>query len=71
MKLGVANFSLEAGQTATVKLHLNAAGRALLSAAAGHVAANLTIEETEVHTWTEGVHLVAAPRAKGSHKKKG
>jgi hypothetical protein len=71
VKLGVANFSLEAGQTATVKLHLNAAGRALLSASAGHLAANLTIEETEVHTWTDGVRLVAAPKAKGSHKQKG
>ncbi len=72
VKLGVANFSLEAGQSATVKLHLSAAGRALLSAAGGHLAATLTIEESEVHTWTDGVRLVASPvKAKGSHKKKG
>ncbi len=71
VKLGVANFSLEAGETATVKLHLNAAGRALLSAAGGHLAATLAIEESEVHTWTDGVRLVAPPaKAKGSHKKK-
>lgn len=71
VKIGVANYALEAGQTASVKIHLNATGRALLSADGGRVAANLTIEESEVHTWTDGVRLVAAPpkAKKGSHKK--
>jgi hypothetical protein len=71
VKIGAATFSLEAGETGTAKIHLNATGRALLSAGHGQLAASLAIEETEVHKWTEGVRLVAQPhRAKGSHKRK-
>ena len=71
VKIGTASFSLEAGQTMAVKIHLNATGRVLLGAASGRLAANLAIEEMEIHTWTEGVHLVAqAPKVKGSHKHK-
>jgi hypothetical protein len=72
LKIGTATFSLEAGETGTVKIHLNATGRALLGAGHGHLAASMAIEETEVHTWTEGVRLVAQPqKAKGSHKRRG
>lgn len=71
VKIGTTTFSLQAGETGTVKIHLNATGRALLSAGHGHLAASIAIEETEVHTWTEGVRLVAQPqKAKGSHKRK-
>jgi hypothetical protein len=71
VKIGTGTFSLEAGATGTAKIHLNATGRALLSAGHGHLAASLTIEETEVHKWTQGVRLVAQPhKAKGSHKRK-
>lgn len=72
VKIGAAMFSLQAGETGTVKIHLNATGRALLSAGHGHLAASVAIEETEVHTWTEGVRLVARrQKAKGSHRRKG
>jgi hypothetical protein len=72
VKVGTGTFSLEAGETGTAKIHLNAMGRALLSAGHGHLAASLAIEETEVHKWTEGVRLVAQPhKAKGSHKRRG
>jgi hypothetical protein len=70
VKIGTATFSLEAGATETVKIHLSAAGRALLSAGHGHLAASLTIEETEVHTWTDGVRLVAQQKGHGSRKRR-
>jgi len=71
VKIATAAFSLEAGETAAVKIHLNATGRALMSAAGGgRVAANLRIEELETHTWTDAVSLVAQKRRKGSRKGK-
>jgi hypothetical protein len=71
VKIGTAAFSLEAGATETVKIHLNAAGRALLSAGHGRLAASLAIEETEVHTWTDGVRLVAQQKGHGARKRRG
>jgi hypothetical protein len=71
MAIGTANFSLTAGETGTVKIHLNATGRALLSAAHGHLPARLAIEVIEVPTQTDPVQLVAQQTGHGSHKGKG
>lgn|GEM_PF-5825706 len=69
--IGSAPFSLEAGSTAAVKIHLNAAGRALLRGSGGALAASLTIEEVEVHTWSDAVRLVAPKQSKRSGKGRG
>jgi Trypsin len=68
--IGTANFSLSAGQTAIVKIHLNATGRALLSSAHGRLAAQLVIEVLETPTLNESVHLLAQRTARGSLKKR-
>jgi hypothetical protein len=69
--IGTANFSLSAGQKTTVKIHLDASGRALLSSAHGRLAARLAIEETETPTLTESVHLLAQQKGHGSLTKRG
>jgi secreted trypsin-like serine protease len=69
--IGTANFALGAGKTGTVKIRLNATGRALLSAAHGHLPASLSIEVSEVPTQTERVQLVAEQTGHGSRKGKG
>jgi hypothetical protein len=44
--LGFANFSIAAGRTTNVTIHLNGSGRALLSAGHGRVTAHLRIAQT-------------------------
>jgi hypothetical protein len=59
--LGTAKFSIAAGQTATVKVKLDAAGRGLLKAAHERLAARLAIlvlAPGSGRTQTTGVHLV-------------
>ncbi len=71
--IGTASFSISAGKTATVKLTLNATGRALLSAAHGRLAATLTILKSApapAATQTESVHLVQHKATKAKKPKK-
>jgi hypothetical protein len=63
--IGTATFSISAGKTTTVKLTLNATGRALLSADHGRLSANLTIFESypaSLETHTKTVQLVQKSR---------
>jgi hypothetical protein len=66
-KIGTANFSIPTDTTGSVTLDLDAAGRALLRAARGHLTAALTIDELPVSadsTLTETVQLAyQRPRA--------
>jgi hypothetical protein len=58
--IGTASFSIGAGDKTTIKLPLDRSGRALLSAARGHLSATLTIARTAPlpeKTQTEHVHL--------------
>lgn len=69
--IGTAGFSIPAGSTATVKLSLNGAGKALLKAAHGHLSATLTILKSSpspTQTSTDSVHL---SQQKASKAKKG
>ncbi len=64
-------FSVPADKTATMKLTLNALGRALLSADHGRLSATLTVLKflpVPSQTHTENVHLV---REKSRSKAKG
>jgi hypothetical protein len=66
--IGSAGFSLAAGEDAAVRMTLNKAGRALLSAAHGHISASLTIAKTtplpaKVQTWR--VRLIQTKRGDG------
>jgi hypothetical protein len=68
--IGTAGFSVAAGKTATIKLTLNASGRAALSAAHGRLTASLTISKTSPSPSTKQtvtVHLVQQKAKK--HKK--
>lgn len=59
--IGTATFSIPPGKTATIKLTLDAAGRALLDMDHGYLNATLTIRESSpspVQTNTDSVHLV-------------
>jgi hypothetical protein len=59
--IGTATFSIPAGKTATIKVELNAAGKALLSADHGHLRATLSILKSSPipsQTHTDSVHLV-------------
>jgi hypothetical protein len=65
--IGTATFSIPAGKSETVKLTLNGTGRALLSAAHGHLSSTLTIlkaSPSPSKTQTHGVHLVKAKSQK-------
>ena len=69
--IGIASFSIPPNGTTTVELELNAAGRALLSAAHGHQSATLTILKSSPapsQTHTENVQFVQR-RAHGKTKK--
>jgi microcystin-dependent protein len=58
--IGTMTFSISPGKTPTIKITLNAIGRALLSAAHGHLNATLTILKTSPspsNTQTKSVHL--------------
>ena len=71
--IGTASFSIAAGKTATVKFTLNATGRALLSAAHGHLAVTLTILKSApapAATQTESVHLSQQKATKAKNGKK-
>jgi 6-phosphogluconolactonase len=65
--IGTATFSIPAGTSETVRLTLNGAGRALLSAAHGHLSSTLTIlkaSPSPSKTQTHGVDLVMAKSRK-------
>jgi hypothetical protein len=69
--VGVADFSVPSGTTETVKLALNAAGKALLRADHGHLAATLSIVKSSPspsQTLAYGVDLVQQ-KARGKAKK--
>ena len=69
--IGTATFSIPAGKTATIKVELNAAGKALLSAGHGRLRATLSIlksSQTPSQTHTDSVHLVQQ-KAHGKTKK--
>lgn len=73
--IGIAKFSVAAGKTVTVKVKLDAAGRALLDAAHGHLSAHLTIVQSApapIHSQTKSVHLLQqkARNSRGSTSKK-
>jgi hypothetical protein len=66
--LGTARFSIAAGRTITVKIRLDAAGRALLGTDHGRVNANLAVLEfapSPSLTHTESVQLVRQKVARG------
>jgi hypothetical protein len=66
--IGMAAFSIPPGKTVTIKLKLNVAGRALLSADHGQLSATLTILKSSpapVQTHTGNVRLVQQKAAKG------
>jgi hypothetical protein len=69
LTIGTAGFSIAAGMTTTVKVKLSAAGRGLLRADHGRLAARLTILQSALatHSQTRDVHLLQA-NARGSHK---
>jgi hypothetical protein len=69
--IGTATFSIPPGKTATIKLELNAAGRALLSSDHGRLSATLTLLKSSpepAQTRTEGVVLLR-PKAVGVRKR--
>jgi len=69
--IGRATFSIPAGKTATIKLTLNAAGKALLGADHGRLGARLSIlkpSPAPSQTHTDSVHLVQQ-KAHGKAKK--
>ncbi len=71
--IGTATFSISAGKTATIKIALNAIGRALLSAAHGHLNATLTILKSSpppAATQTASVHLALQKATKTKKGKK-
>ena len=71
--IGVTTFSIPGGKTATIKLTLNSAGRALLKADHGRLNANLTIIESSAgstSTQHASVHLVEQRAAKAKKPKK-
>ena len=72
--IGTAAFSIPAGKTAAVTLVLNAAGRALLKTAHGHLGATLTILKSSpspMQTTNDTVQLAQqkTTKAKKSNKK--
>jgi len=69
--IGTTTFSVPPGKTATIKLELNAAGKALLSADHGRLGATLSILKSSPapsQTHTDSVHLVQQ-KAHGKMKK--
>jgi hypothetical protein len=71
--IGTAGFSVLWGKTATVKLTLNSAGKALLKSAHGHLSATLTILESSpspTQANTDSVHLTQQKATKGKKGKK-
>jgi len=75
--IGKASFSIPAGKTITLHLTLNAAGKALLNAAHGHLGATLTIHQSSPapgDTRTDNIDLVklsphTAPHVPGRRSK--
>lgn len=68
--IGTAKFSIAAGETATIKLTLNAAGRALLVAGHGHLSARLTLVQTEPENVPSQTKTVSLTPAKTRSKAK-
>ena len=70
--IATASYSIPAGKTATIQLTLNASGRALLSAAHGHLGAIpmlLKSSPAPSQTHTENVQLVRQKKAKRGKRK--
>jgi trypsin len=70
--IATASFSIPGGETTTVKVKLNAAGRALLQADHGRLGARLTIVQLEpepARTRTESVRLVQRTATRHSSKR--
>jgi hypothetical protein len=70
--IGTATFSIPPGTTVTIKINLNATGRALLKASHGRLTASLTILKSSPSpsvTQTKSVHLVQQKATKKKHKK--
>ena len=59
--IGTASFSIKAGKAATVKLTLNGTGRALLTAARGHLSSSLTILEDAPAPAAALLHALGLP----------
>lgn len=68
--VGTAAFSVSAGKTTTVKLALNATGRALLVAARGRLSARLTILQLEPEPAQPQTKTVSLTLARGVRKSK-
>ncbi len=66
--IGTAKFTIASGQTTTVKLALNAAGRALLSAGHGQLSASLTVLETGAGAGQQQVRSVHLALQRSGHK---
>jgi Trypsin len=69
-RIATAKFSIAAGETATIKLTLNAAGRALLLAGRGHLSARLTLVQTEPENVPSQTKTVSLTLAKTRSKAK-
>lgn len=69
--IGTATFSITAGDTATINLTLNETGRALLSAAHGHLSATLTIIKTSPEPSTTQIQDVHLEQQKATHAVRG
>jgi trypsin len=69
--IGTASFAIAAGKTASVTIHLNNSGRALLSAGHGRLTAQLEIAQSASNkTTVKTVHLLAKlSHGHGKHKK--
>jgi hypothetical protein len=65
--IGLAGFSIPAGEIASVAIHLNARGRALLKRDHGRLTARLKIEQASSETRTTTVHLIE--RSPHGHKR--
>ena len=73
VKIGTATYSISGDETKTVKLDIDSAGRALLSADHGHLSARLAILElapSPENTQTKTVQLVQQKAAKTREPKK-
>ncbi len=69
--IGSGSFSIPPGKTRTIKVKLNATGRALLNAAHGRLSATLTIltsSVTPASKQTKSIRLIQAEAAKGKKK---
>jgi hypothetical protein len=68
--IGGASFMIDGGASASVTLHLNGTGRALLSSKHGHLTATLEVSRPETgQNETKTVYLQSAPRTRKKNRK--